>query len=88
MRTEAENNKKALSVTEIQNWLVSYMAELMDVDHDEIDIKVPFDEYGLDSSMSVTMVADLEVWLGRTLDPTLIYDYPTLEKLARHVSQV
>lgn len=88
MRTEVENNNKALSVTEIQSWLISYLAELMEVDRDEIDIKIPFDEYGLDSSMSVTMVADLEAWLGRTLDPTLIYDYPTLEKLARHVSQV
>ena len=88
MRAEAESNEKALSVTEIQNWLVSYLAELMEVAHDEIDVKVPFDEYGLDSSMSVTMVADLEACVGRTLDPTLIYDYPTLEKLARHVSQV
>lgn len=88
MRAEAENQEKAMSVTEIQNWLISYLAELMEVTRDEIDVKIPFDEYGLDSSMSVTMVADLEAWLGRTLDPTLIYDYPTLEKLARQVSQV
>lgn len=87
MRVEAGNNEKAFSTTEIQNWLVSYMAELMEVDRDEIDIKIPFDEYGLDSSMSVTMVGELEAWLGRTLEPTLIYDYPTLEKLAKHVSQ-
>lgn len=88
MHAEAGNNEKALSVTEIQNWLVSYMVELMEVTSDEIDVKVPFDEYGLDSSMSVTMVADLEACVGRSLDPTLIYDYPTLEKLARHVSQI
>jgi len=87
MPTELENQQKAASVTEIQNWLVSYIAELIEVTRDDIDVTIPFDEYGLDSAMSVTIVADLEAWLGRTLDPTLIYDYPTLEKLAKQVSQ-
>lgn len=88
MRAEAENNKKSISVLEIKTWLVSYLAELMEVDRDDIDVNIPFDEYGLDSSMSVVMVADLEAWLGLTLEPTVIYDYPTLDKLARHASQV
>ncbi len=88
MRAEVGNNEKVVSVTEIQKWLVAYIAQLMEVTPTEIDVKIPFDEYGLDSAMSVTMIADLETWLGHDLDPTLIYDYPTLEKLARHVSQI
>ncbi|QSJ20138.1 acyl carrier protein [Nostoc sp. UHCC 0702] len=88
MRTEAGNNQKLLTVSEIQNWLVSYIAKILEVASDEIDIKVIFDEYGLDSSMAVTMIADLEARVGCTLDPTLIYEYPTIEKLARYVSEV
>lgn len=78
---------KQPSLTEIENWLVGYMTNLMEVDEDEIDLSVPFDEYGLDSAMAVALIADLEDWLGRDLEPTLIYDYPTLEKLAKKVSQ-
>jgi acyl carrier protein len=63
------------------------MTEMMEVDEDEIDLSVPFDDYGLDSSMAVALIADLEDWLGRELDRTLIYDYPTLEKLAKQVSE-
>jgi acyl carrier protein len=78
---------KQPSLTEIENWLVAYMTKMMEVDEDEIDLSVPFDEYGLDSSMAVALIGDLEDWLGRDLDRTLIYDYPTLEKLAKKVSQ-
>ncbi|MFB2977491.1 acyl carrier protein [Microseira sp. BLCC-F43] len=88
MQTEIGESEKVISFEAIQKWLVSYIAEIMEVTSDEIDVKVTFDEYGLDSSMSVAMVADLETWLGRTLEPTLIYDYPTLEKLAKYVSQI
>lgn len=87
MSKDTPNEKKQPTLTEIQNWLVAYMTEMMEVDEDEIDLSVPFDEYGLDSSMAVTLIADLEDWLGRELDRTLIYDYPTLEKLAKQVSQ-
>ena len=88
MSAEAGINEKKTSVAEIQNWLVSYLAETMEVSPDEVDVKVPFEEYGLDSSMSVNLVVELEAWLGHTLDPTLVYDYPTIESLARHVSSV
>jgi acyl carrier protein len=37
--------------------------------------------------MAVALISDLEDWLGRDLDRTLIYDYPTLEKLAKQVSE-
>lgn len=87
MPTNPPNNHKKPSLIEIQNWLVAYMTEMMEVDEDEIDLSVPFDEYGLDSSMAVALIADLEDWLGRDLDRTLIYDYPTLEKLAKQVSE-
>jgi hypothetical protein len=60
MSKDTPNEKEQPTLTEIQNWLVAYMTE---------------------------MIADLEDWLGRDLDRTLIYDYPTLEKLAKQVSQ-
>ena len=47
---------------------------------------IPFDRYGLDSSAAVGMTGDLEDWLGKEVEPILLYDYPTIETLARHLS--
>jgi acyl carrier protein len=75
-----------ISAQEIQEWIVSYLAELLEVDTDEIDVTVPFDRYGLDSSAAVGMTGDLETWLETEVDPTLLYDYPTVEALVGHLS--
>ncbi|MBW4510717.1 MAG: acyl carrier protein [Scytonematopsis contorta HA4267-MV1] len=71
---------------EIQGWMVSYLAELLSVEADEIDITVPFSYYGLDSAVAIGLIGDLEGWLGSELDPTLVYDYPTTEALVHHLS--
>ena len=78
--------KKAPTAADIQGWLVSYMAELLEIEPDEIDVTIPFDRYGLDSSAAVGLTGDLEDWLKTELDPTLMYDYPTIEALAKHVA--
>lgn len=76
-----------LSKEKIQAWLVSYLAELLDIEPSEVDVAIPFDRYGLDSSAAVGMTGDLEEWLGAELDPTLMYDYPTIEALVEHLSE-
>ena len=76
-----------LTTAQILAWLISYLAELLEIEPDEVDITIPFDRYGLDSSVAVGMTGDLEDWLGRELDPTLVYDYPTVELLAQHLAE-
>jgi acyl carrier protein len=75
------------SVIEIQQWIVAYLAELLGVDSDAVDVKIPFDRYGLDSSAAIGMTGELEDWLGYSIDPTLIYDYPTIESFAQHLTE-
>ena len=70
---------------EVQDWIVFHLAELVEVDSDEIDVTIPFDRYGLDSSEAIGMTGELEDWLGQELHPTLLYDYPTIERLAKYV---
>lgn len=74
------------SLSEIQSWISAYIADLLEVEPDEIDITIPFDRYGLDSSAAIGLTGDLEEWLGRELDPTLLYDYPTIKDLAHHLA--
>lgn len=90
MNHQLDSQEKApvsLSATEIQGWIVSYLAEMLEVDAEEIEVAIPFDRYGLDSSIAVGMTGDLEDWLKKELDPTLLYDYPTIEVLAQHLAE-
>jgi len=75
------------STAEIQAWLVAHMAKDLKVNPREIDVHAPFAQYGMDSVQAVSMSVDLEEWLGRELPVTLVYDYPTIEGLARHLSR-
>ena len=70
----------------IQAWIVNYLADLMEVDPDEVDVTLPFEQYGLDSAEAVELSGDLEDWLGRNLNPTLLYNYPTVEALAKRLA--
>lgn len=79
--------KEPPSAAEIQTWIVSYLAQLLEIDPDEVDVKIAFDQYGLDSSAAVGMTGDLEDWVERKIDPTLLYDYPTIEALAQHLAE-
>jgi acyl carrier protein len=88
---ESENkdklNKQLLTGTEIQKWLVSYVAQLLNISEKEIDVTVSFDRYGLDSLAAVNLSSNLEKWLGCEIDPTILYDYPTIKDLAQYLAE-
>ncbi len=73
---------------DIQMWLVSYLADFLEVSVNDIDIHASFDSYGLDSVTVFGMTGDLESWLGQELEPTLPYTYPTIAALAQHCGDV
>lgn len=77
---------KEISAVEIQDWIVTYLADLLETEPEEIAVTIPFDRYGLDSSAAVGLTGDLENWLGTEVEPTLLYDYPTVEALVEHLS--
>jgi len=70
----------------IEDWLISYLADLLEMDKDEVDVTTPFERYGLDSATTVGLVGDLEEWLGCNLDSTLLYDYPTIKSVSEHLA--
>ncbi len=71
---------------EIQTWLLAKLGEELKLDPGSIDVRAPFSHYGLDSMAAVSLVGQLETWLGRELSPTLPYDYPNVNSLAAHLS--
>jgi myxalamid-type polyketide synthase MxaD len=79
----AENSTNA---EVIQAWLVSKLSQRLGIESHEIDIREPFASYGLGSTEAVSLAGELAEWLGRKLSPALVYEYPTIEALARHLA--
>ncbi len=74
------------SEAQIRAWLVQRLAALLQVDAAAIDVTAPFARYGMDSARSVSLSGELEDWLSRRLPTTLLYQYPTVEALSRHLA--
>ncbi|MER5952036.1 acyl carrier protein [Streptomyces sp. NPDC001904] len=68
--------------SELQDWLTERVAEYLPDVTEPIDPHRELGEYGLDSIAVVAFAADVEERLGTVVDPTAIWDYPTIAKLA------
>jgi acyl carrier protein len=74
------------SAAEIQQWMVDYIARELAVPPDQVDVSVPFEHFALDSTTAIGMTGDLESWLGCRIDPTVVYDYPTIQDMAQYLA--
>ncbi len=81
----APNQQPSHSIEAIQAWLIARISEQIG-NAQEIDIRQPLAQYGLNSLAAVTISGELQEWLGRPLSPILLYDYPTIEALAQHLA--
>ncbi|MDQ3021354.1 MAG: SDR family NAD(P)-dependent oxidoreductase [Bacteroidota bacterium] len=70
----------------LKEWIVIRLAEMMQIKKDSIDINDPFAVYGMDSLKAVQLSGDLETLLDKELPATLVYDYPTIELLAKFLN--
>jgi acyl carrier protein len=75
------------SEEQVREWLVAYLARLLDIDPREVDPATPLERYGLDSAAAVALTGDLARWLGIDLEPDLIRGRPTIDGVARHAVQ-
>ena len=91
VREAQVSNAESLCLTptapEIETWMTANLALFLKIPTDEIDLLEPFSHYGLDSSIAVSLADELSHWLGHELDPTLFWEYPSIEALAQHLGQ-
>jgi acyl transferase domain-containing protein/acyl carrier protein len=84
----ARNGTRAIAGAEtIQAWLVDRLAELLEIEIEEVDVAEPFASYGLGSTELVSLSGELSEWLGRDLPAELAYEFPTIEALARRLAE-
>lgn len=79
--------REPTETSEITQWLVLQVATLLGVSPEEVNIHAEFPELGLDSAAGVELVGHIENRFGGQLSPTVVWDYPTIEKLAAHLAK-
>ena len=72
---------------QIQTWLLHQVSEYLHLLPDQIKIQEPLADYGLSSLTAARLSGDLQEWLKIPLDPTLLYDYPSIAELATELAQ-
>jgi acyl carrier protein len=70
---------------EIARWLVERIAAEIEVDPGTIDTSASFATFGIGSSTAVALASDIARLLSVELSATLLWDYPTIEKLSEHL---
>jgi len=70
----------------IVGWLARQLASYLELPETAIDPTVPLAEMGVDSVHAVSLVGDVEMHFDIDVDPTLIFDYPTLSHIAEYIS--
>ncbi len=72
---------------EVQDWMVAYLARILETSAAEIDVDAPFEQFALDSVNAIGMTGDLEEWLGVRIEPMTVYDYPTIRSMSRYLAE-
>lgn len=70
----------------IRAWLRQRIAKAISVPPEQIAEDEPLSRYVLDSITLVAIARDLELWLDRSINPTILFDAPTLGVLARRLT--
>ncbi|MFF3062165.1 acyl carrier protein [Streptomyces sp. NPDC057909] len=70
----------------LREWIVERVALHVEMDPGALSVSVPLATYGLDSVVALSLCGDIEEKYGVELEPTVAWDYPTVEALADHLA--
>jgi acyl carrier protein len=79
-------NESKAAADELERFLIAELARRIEIDPQFIDARQPFERYGLDSLNAVRLAVELEQRIGCKLPSTLLWDYPSIESLARYLA--
>nr|QIY94156.1 hypothetical protein HEP87_09020 [Streptomyces sp. S1D4-11] len=86
--SESPKQFPEMSVTtseDVRAWLASAVAEAAGLAPSAVDPQRPIAEFGLGSRQLVTLAAELSGRIGRPVEPSLVFDHPTIAALAAAV---
>jgi long-chain acyl-CoA synthetase len=75
---------RVTSSSELEERIARWLAEALDVEEKIILRHVSFSDFGVTSLMAVELAGRLCGWLGRSVPPTIAWQFSTVRSLARH----
>ncbi len=74
------------TVRDIQQWIINWVAQALQLTPQQIDPQRPFADYGLDSVIAVELVEQLGRWLGKEIEMTLVWNFPSIASAAAYLA--
>lgn len=68
------------------DWLINRIASFLATSPAAIETDKAFGDYGLDSAFTLNLCTDLETEFGIRVEPTVAWDYPTIDDIAGHLA--
>ncbi|MFF9897695.1 acyl carrier protein [Streptomyces longispororuber] len=78
-----KSDSAPVTLDELQSWLVERVGEYVPELDEPVDPNQELGAYGLDSVAVVAFAADVEDWLGIRVEPSAVWDHPTVTQLAK-----
>ncbi|MET7937409.1 acyl carrier protein [Streptomyces sp. NPDC005322] len=75
-----------LPAAEIRQWLTERLSAHLGMASELIEPDVLLAEYGLDSLHAIALITDIEDHWGLSLDATVAWEFPTVDRLAEHLT--
>lgn len=75
------------TVEEIQDWLADRIAEQLGIDSEDINLRSPFNSYGLSSMQAMSIATQGKQQFGIALSPLVMWSFPNIETLSEHLAK-
>ncbi|WP_232035849.1 SDR family NAD(P)-dependent oxidoreductase [Methylomusa anaerophila] len=69
-------------LTVTQKWLVGLFAQELRIDSAKLEMDTAFQDYGMDSILLAQVLGSINQLLANDLDPSILFEYSTIESLA------
>ena len=73
------------SKEEIAAWCQQYVANLLEVPPESVDLNADFDRLGVDSALAVSLLVEVEERYGVELPPEALFENPNLNAVATYL---
>eukprot|EP01107_Rhizomastix_libera_P014912 TRINITY_DN5102_c0_g1_i1.p1 TRINITY_DN5102_c0_g1~~TRINITY_DN5102_c0_g1_i1.p1 ORF type:complete len:3157 (-),score=925.73 TRINITY_DN5102_c0_g1_i1:47-9412(-) len=84
-QTSISHKQTSKTKEEIAHFLVHSISEHSGIDSSAVDIYRPFQEYSLDSMAAMSVSKQLGAFLGYPVNPIILYDFATIDRLSEHL---
>lgn len=81
----SDGSEKKITENALVDFLIQTVSGILGKQPSNINIEDTFSSLGIDSQMAVSISGEIQEYIGRNLEPTLLYNYPTIKRLVSHI---